>query len=1204
MIERWICGLAVFCTCFGGLAAPIDWPHLKLTRAAQGLNEPVVVTGAHDGTGRVFIAERFGKIKVLVNGEILPEPFLDISPKVRTEHYSHGIMGVAFPPAFGARQHFYVHYTPNANVVVLSRFHIPPGSSVAASDSEEVLLTTHLADQGPSVGEIAFGPDGYLYLGREATEYYQPQHFDNVLGKILRIDVESSTSGYAIPTNNPFASHATHRREIWSWGLVHPHSLSFDRLTGDLYLTDQQGMRCEVNFQLAGRGGVDYGAPIPEYTYNDPLATYERQGAMPPAFIMTTSETYGLTGHICRDSPPSRMNGILFLGYLHSGHLAGVRRDGTNWGRQNFPEAITTAHNFGEDDSGRLYAMSRYEGTIDLIEDSGKARPPELPPSGVIHTDTPVLTSPTPGSRIRYTTNGINPAPGDPEIPSGQSITISTGMMTVKAQALRDDLLPSDIAIATYTSFKVAFPVFVPGPSPIPNPASITITSATPGAIIRYTTNGTHPTSSSPIYSSPIIVPGDAVVFARAYKNGFQDSELNGATYTWATAQVPTFDPASGPITNATWITMTSPTPGAKIRYTLDGTVPVASSLRYTNRIRINGNTTVKAITFAKGYKPSAITTTRFDLVRPARPVITPVSGIVSYGATIQITSATPRVTIRYTTNGLSPSTSSPVYSSAITIHRDTLVKARAFKSQMDPSPVAVGDFRLLKAEAPVVTPADGVITNGTRVTMRSLTSAAQIRYTLDGSDPGPNSPIFNKKLSVPAPVVLKARSYAPELSPSDVTVAEYRALVLQPTIVQTIAGNGEPGFIDGPPQTARFRFPHGVCRDNHGTIYVADTGNNAIRKIDTNGVVSTFAGSGMKAHIDGVGTNAAFVEPTGIAIDPKGRLYVGDSSSGVIRLITTNGNVRSVYTIFNPYIPGLWQITLSPQGLLYIGTFRRIIMMNAAGNAWLFYDGVEDCHQTWGNFGGGTAVALDASNRVYAVSGQYLFTFDGQCDQIFAGSPFGFSDGPRKKAGFVVASGIAIARNGKIFITDDNCVRMMETNGYVSTLAGFGPKGFRNGPSSIAQFQANTGICLATNGSVYITDAGNHAIRRISFDHDQDTIPDPDEKTTGPFRLARNDALIDNDADGYTNAEEFWAATNPNNSNSTLKLEARYAGSNAIALSWPTAPSRSYTVVTSTNLSDWPMTLPAIPGDGTVKSLTNSFTPASRTFYRLRVDP
>ena len=299
MIERIILGLCIATACAG---APIDWPHLKLTRVAQGLNEPVIVTGANDGSGRVFIAERFGKIKVLVNGEILPEPLLDISQKVRTEHYSHGIMGVAFPPAFVARQHFYVHYTPNANVVVLSRFHIPPGSSVAASDSEEVLLTTYLADQGPCAGEIAFGPDGYLYIGREATEYYQPQHFDNVLGKILRIDVESSTNGYAIPPDNPFASHATNRREIWSWGLIHPHSLSFDRLTGDLYFTDQQGVNCEVNLHLAGPGGVDYGAPIPEFMHNDPLATYERQGAVPPVFLLASGPTNS-AGSFLADGP-------------------------------------------------------------------------------------------------------------------------------------------------------------------------------------------------------------------------------------------------------------------------------------------------------------------------------------------------------------------------------------------------------------------------------------------------------------------------------------------------------------------------------------------------------------------------------------------------------------------------------------------------------------------------------------------------------------------------------------------------------------------------------------------------------------------------------------------------------------------------------------------------------------------------------------
>src|SRR5688500_5089977 len=103
MIERWRWWAmsAALCIGAGCFAAPIDWPHLKLTRVAEGLNEPVRITSARDGTDRLFIAERFGRIRVLVNGELQPEPFLDISNKVNTtDNYQQGILGVAFPPNY------------------------------------------------------------------------------------------------------------------------------------------------------------------------------------------------------------------------------------------------------------------------------------------------------------------------------------------------------------------------------------------------------------------------------------------------------------------------------------------------------------------------------------------------------------------------------------------------------------------------------------------------------------------------------------------------------------------------------------------------------------------------------------------------------------------------------------------------------------------------------------------------------------------------------------------------------------------------------------------------------------------------------------------------------------------------------------------------------------------------------------------------
>ena len=146
MIARIILGVEV-CIATACVSAPIDWPHLKLTRVAQGLSEPVCITSARDGTDRLFIAERGGNIKVVANGELQAEPFLDISSKIGERiHYTQGILGLAFPPNFDAKQYFYVHYAARADLLVLSRFHVPPGSPVAALASEEVIATTGMHD--------------------------------------------------------------------------------------------------------------------------------------------------------------------------------------------------------------------------------------------------------------------------------------------------------------------------------------------------------------------------------------------------------------------------------------------------------------------------------------------------------------------------------------------------------------------------------------------------------------------------------------------------------------------------------------------------------------------------------------------------------------------------------------------------------------------------------------------------------------------------------------------------------------------------------------------------------------------------------------------------------------------------------------------------------------------------------------------------
>ncbi|HKQ38341.1 MAG TPA: chitobiase/beta-hexosaminidase C-terminal domain-containing protein, partial [Verrucomicrobiae bacterium] len=693
MIKRIIVGLCIAMTCG---AAPVDWPHLKLTQLAETHSEAVCITRARDGSDRLFIALRYGQIKVIADGQLQTEPFLDISSKLENLEYSYGVPGLAFPPNFAQKQYLYVLYARNYQSLVLSRFHVPAASAIADVNSEEVLMRVNLPFY-PYLhgGYMDFGPDGYLYIGFGEPESYSAQALDNIGGKILRIDTESTNSGYVIPPGNPFAGHSTYRNEIWCWGLMIPWSFSFDRLTGDFFMVDKLVSNSEINYAASGKGGgVNYGWPgwdAPSYA--------PTLGSMPP-ILMTAGSERSVGGIVSRGPQPSRMDGIYILGGHDFPSLAGLARDGTNWVRQNFSEVPTTwADKFGQDDSGRLYMLSYqgdyYGSVLYRIEDSGKARPPIIyPPTGVAPTSVGTFSLLNPGARIRYTTNGVDPQPGDLEVAAGHQFPIQVGA-TVKAQAIREDLLPSDVITASYTALKVAYPVFTPPPGAVTNPTLVTLTSTTPAAVIRYTRDGTRPTLSSPIYGAPLVITSNQMINARAYRAGFQDSDLNGASYELAKTEAPTFMPDYSPITNRTLVSLFCTTPGAVIRYTTNGLWPTRTSPKYTGPFRINGNTLMRTRAFAPGYLGSDLREAWYALVPVATPVLEPASGPVPYGSTVRVTCATPGAVLRYTTNGSEPTATSPVYSQPFKIYDSIPIRVRGYKAEHNPSEIASEGYYL-----------------------------------------------------------------------------------------------------------------------------------------------------------------------------------------------------------------------------------------------------------------------------------------------------------------------------------------------------------------------------------------------------------------------------------------------------------------------------------------------------------------------------
>ena len=250
-----------------------DTARWELKKVVAGLNLPVQVTHAGDGSGRIFVVEQGGRIRIVRNGVVEETPFLDISKHVSCCG-ERGLLNVAFPPDYSAKHYFYVSYTNKAGDTVISRFATTSDSDRADPESEEVVLTIDQPYDTHNGGRLAFGlNDGFLYMGSGdggGPSFNDPdnrgQDPSTLLGKMLRIDVESGVKPYAIPASNPFVQVEGYRDEIWALGLRNPWGFAFDKETGDLYIPDVGAFtREEVNHQPAGsRGGENYGWRIGE----------------------------------------------------------------------------------------------------------------------------------------------------------------------------------------------------------------------------------------------------------------------------------------------------------------------------------------------------------------------------------------------------------------------------------------------------------------------------------------------------------------------------------------------------------------------------------------------------------------------------------------------------------------------------------------------------------------------------------------------------------------------------------------------------------------------------------------------------------------------------------------------------------------------------------------------------------------------------
>jgi alpha-tubulin suppressor-like RCC1 family protein len=305
---------------------------------------------------------------------------------------------------------------------------------------------------------------------------------------------------------------------------------------------------------------------------------------------------------------------------------------------------------------------------------------------------------------------------------------------------------------------------------------NVTVTTVTAGATIHYTTNGVDPTESDPTVSSggTVAITQTTTLKAKAWLTGRPPSNVNTGSYTMV-VQTPWLTPGAGTYTTAQNVTVTTGTSGAEIRYTTDGSTPTATSSLYTGPIPVSTGMVVKVIAFKTGWTASAVNyaTYIFNYGTLAAPTFTPTPGQYGYGSTIAL-SAAAYATIRYTTNGTTPTASSPIYTTPITLTGTVTIYAKAFHPDWTTSAQSGGQYTV-KVGTPVFSPDSGSYAPGQLVTVTNPTAGAVTHYTIDGRDPTESDPVVaNGGTVVAGNYTLKARAFITSWTPSDVKSSTY----------------------------------------------------------------------------------------------------------------------------------------------------------------------------------------------------------------------------------------------------------------------------------------------------------------------------------------------------------------------------------------------------------------------------------------------
>jgi hypothetical protein len=355
-----------------------DSPY-RLHELTGDLRFPVGMAVAADQPQRLYVIEKEGAVRIVEDGRLLPQPAIDLAAKV-SDGGEQGLLGIAFDPQVAGSRRVYLSYTDGEGDSVIARYRLDEGGLRIDPDSEQVLLRVEQPYANHNGGQIAFGPDGMLYValgdgGSGGDPHDYGQRRDELLGALLRLDVRGD-AGYAIPPDNPWAGVEGARGELWNIGLRNPWRFAFDRANGDLYLGDVgQDRSEEIDYASAADGGgrgLNFGwNRLEGADCFPPGPDCDRRGLTSPVHTYPHSERRcSVTGgHVYRGEALPELRGHYFYADFCTGGIASLRVVGgratelRDWPGLASGDQVTS---FGEDAAGELYLLTAQGGLYRL----------------------------------------------------------------------------------------------------------------------------------------------------------------------------------------------------------------------------------------------------------------------------------------------------------------------------------------------------------------------------------------------------------------------------------------------------------------------------------------------------------------------------------------------------------------------------------------------------------------------------------------------------------------------------------------------------------------------------------------------------------------------------------------------------------------------------------------------------------------------